>query len=802
MLKTALGALLSHWRRHPVQFATFIVGLSLATALWSAVQAINGEARASYAKAAQTLGQDRVAALVRKDGARFDQTTYIALRRAGWLVSPVIEGEKRFGDQRLKIYGIDPLTAPPQSQTVDLGESGSLADFVTPPGNFYTSPETAKKLAGQSTPPVRVVDAIPLGVVITDIGVAQGLLNAPGQVSRLLLSPTQTASRTPLAEIAPELEQRVPDAAGDLARLTDSFHLNLTAFAFLAFAVGLFIVHSAIGLAFEQRRPVFRTLRALGVSSRALVAIVGIELLGFAVVAGAIGVVIGYLIAVALLPDVAATLSGIYGASVPGSLALRPSTWVAGLGIAIFGTLISAAQGLFTVWRLPVLASAKPRAWAQASRQALVYQLIGAGLLLATAAVLMTSASGLVAGFVALAALLLGVALALPAMLMAGLHVGALLSRGVIANWFWADARQQLPGLSLALTAMLLALAANIGVGTMVSSFRSTFVGWIDQRLASELYVSARTEDEARALRDWLKARADAVLPIWNVDGDVAGMKAQIFGIADHATYRDKWPMLDGDSDVWDRIARGADAVINEQLARRKKIKVGDVIVLPDGFKPRVAGIYSDYGNPNAQVIIGIDRFMGLYPDASKLRYGVRIAPEKVASLVEDMKTTFDLPDSNFLNQQAAKEMSIKTFDRTFTVTGALNVLTLAVASLAMFASLLTIASMRLPQLAPLWAMGVTRPKLAVLEVFRSFVLATMTAIAAIPLGLMLAWVLLAVINVEAFGWRLPMLYFPWEWLRLAVLGILAVTLSAAWSAWHLARLKPAELIKVFADER
>ena len=45
-----------------------------------------------------------------------------------------------------------------------------------------------------------------------------------------------------------------------------------------------------------------------------------------------------------------------------------------------------------------------------------------------------------------------------------------------------------LPGLSLALMALMLALATNIGVGTMVSSFRQTFVGWLDQRLVSEFY--------------------------------------------------------------------------------------------------------------------------------------------------------------------------------------------------------------------------------------------------------------------------------------------------------------------------
>lgn len=48
MTGTALMALLSHWRRKPGQLATLIMGLGLATALWTSVQAINAEARASY----------------------------------------------------------------------------------------------------------------------------------------------------------------------------------------------------------------------------------------------------------------------------------------------------------------------------------------------------------------------------------------------------------------------------------------------------------------------------------------------------------------------------------------------------------------------------------------------------------------------------------------------------------------------------------------------------------------------------------------------------------------------------------
>ena len=51
MIAKVYPALFSHWLRHPLQLITLLTGLALATALWSAVQAINTEARSSYAQA-------------------------------------------------------------------------------------------------------------------------------------------------------------------------------------------------------------------------------------------------------------------------------------------------------------------------------------------------------------------------------------------------------------------------------------------------------------------------------------------------------------------------------------------------------------------------------------------------------------------------------------------------------------------------------------------------------------------------------------------------------------------------------
>ncbi|MFP3449375.1 ABC transporter permease, partial [Pseudomonas sp. SIMBA_067] len=79
----------------------------------------------------------------------------------------------------------------------------------------------------------------------------------------------------------------------NLARLTESFHLNLDALGCLSFVVGLFIVHAAIGLALEQRRGLLRTLRACGVSARMLLVSLGVELGVLSLLGGVLGVASG-----------------------------------------------------------------------------------------------------------------------------------------------------------------------------------------------------------------------------------------------------------------------------------------------------------------------------------------------------------------------------------------------------------------------------------------------------------------------------------------------------------------------------
>ncbi|MFK3969391.1 ABC transporter permease [Pseudomonas sp. NPDC087358] len=818
-----LKALLSHWRRHPVQFFSVLTGLWLATSLLTGVQALNSQARESYAKASQLIGGEPQKVLVAPNGANFSQDLFVSLRRAGWPVSPALRGRitlKDLPDQRLTLLGIEPVSLPVNTALAGQSlDTAQIVEFFSPPGSTWISPQTLQALglhegqqplseAGQALPPLHAQADMAPGLLLVDIGFAQQLLNQPGQISRLIL-PKDFAEDPPALpdEMKGELVIRKSGEDNDLGRLTESFHLNLDALGFLSFVVGLFIVHAAIGLALEQRRGLLRNLRASGVSARGLIASLIVELGALALLGGIAGVISGYWLASVLLPDVAASLRGLYGAEVAGHLNLSVWWWLSGLGVSLFGAFLAGTSSLLRAARLPLLALANAQAWHDTHARWLKRQGWVAGISAVIAVLAALFGNSLTLGFVLMASLLLGAALGLPVLLDSLLNALLGKSRSVLGQWFLADCRQQLPALSLALMALLLAMAANIGAGSMTSGFRQTFTHWLEQRLSAELYINPQNSAQAAPLQKWLSEQplTSAVLPNYQVSLQLKGWPAELFGVIDHAHYRQHWPLLESAAgDPWAALAKEDTLMLSEQLARRLKVGVGDQVKLPapDGEWPlRVVGIYADYGNPKGHILVNADHLLGHWPTLTPNRFNLRIDPHAIPQLLRVLHNRFTIDDNRIVDQIQLKAWSRQVFERTFAATAALNSLTLMVAGVALFISLLTQSQSRLGQLAPLWALGVTRRQLMLLNLAQTWLLAVLTLVLAIPLGLLLAWCLDAVINVQAFGWRLPLQVFPGQLLRLMLLAMLATLLASAWPLYRLYRTRPADLLRTFANE-
>ncbi|WP_210433161.1 ABC transporter permease [Vreelandella massiliensis] len=809
MILRVLLTLLAHYRRHPGQLAMLLLGLWVASALWSSVQAVNATAKESYARANQLFSAN-VDQLTRRDDQPLTREDYLTLRRAGWPVSPMLEGPLEIDGQRVTVIGIDPLTL--QSGNALGGNGAELTAFLTPPWQTQLAPETVALLGlsrqqasgarplveeNQRLPPLSLRTDLPSNTLVMDIAAAASLLDTDNRLSQLVTAPG--------ALTHPPEGYRLTRAASlaSPGELTDSFHLNLTALALLSLIVGLFIVQAALGLAMEQRLTTLRTLRALGVPARTLTLAIVLELLVFGLLGAALGLISGIWLAGHLLPDVANTLSSLYQADVHRTLVLPWHYWLGSLAITLGGLLLAGSGVLWRAARLDVLALGQSQAWRAGYQRQLTRMIQGAAVMaviaiaLAVWLTLLPPGQGVRVSFGFVAALLLCSALSLPPLLNGGLRLlQRVMHRHPLAHWAVADSQLQLPRLSLAMMALLIALATNLGVSSMVGGFRLTFLEWLDQRLAAPLYINA-APSTLTPMMDWLERRSDVTetLPTARGNAELLAMKnashpgstgerIALFGITTAPTITDQWPLLDtqtGRTDAW--AALNVNGVfINEQMAVGKGLAPGDALTLATPRGPEtltIAAVYPDYGNPRHELLMPTQTLIQ--------RFGAEIASiglalkegSDPATLRQALADTFDVSADALIDQHAIKRQATQIFERTFSITRALNGLTLGVAALALFATLLAQARERQRQLASLWALGVPRKALARLPLFQLGGLALMTGIVAIPLGIAITWTLVAIINVAAFGWRLPLHLFPGD-IVITLLTALGVALIAA----------------------
>lgn len=826
----ALLTLLSHYRRRPGQLLMLLLGLWVAGALWSGVQAINASARNNYDQAA-TLLHSGFSYLTRTDGRTLTRDDFIHLRRTGFLVSPLREGQLVSDTgTKLSVIGIDPLTLPTDSTLARTGGGSTLQEFIASPWQTRLTPDTRLRLGslptvnhGSALPPLIDTPGLPPDTLVMDISVASELLGAGSSLSGLII-----ASDT-LAQAPPGYTLISADTRMNPGELTQSFHLNLSAMALLALVVGLFIVQATLGLALEQRLGLLRTLRALGVPGRNLVMVLALELAVLGLIGTLVGLISGLWLAKALLPDVAATLQSLYGANVSDQLSLPWQYWLGSITMVLAGLFVAGSGVLWRASRISPLGLNQAQTWRASFQRQLVYQTLGGGLAAAAALILwlwltaLPSGEGLLISFGLVGCVMLASALWLPPLLSLSLtrlsHLISLASSRTptryrpLLQWSLADLQLQLPGLSLALMALLIALSANLGVNSMVGGFRLTFLEWLDQRLPADLYLKPPAA-QFDAIESWLTRQDSVAERLTTTEATTRLLKVSspsdtervfdlpisVYGITPGDTITSAWPLLatlDDRKSAWKAFQEG-DAFINEQLARREQITPGDNVTLdaPDGPKSlHVVGIYPDYGNPRGEVLLTTSLVRQLFrvPPSS---IGIVIRPGRpVAPFQRLLSERFDLTSQTLRDQREVKASAKAIFERTFTITRALNGLTLGVAALALLATLLAQAHERRQRLVTLWAIGVPRWQLLTIQLCQLAGASLVTGLLAIPLGIAITVCLVWGINVAAFGWRLPLHLFPVTMALTLSASVLVALLAAVLPMVRLWRSPPQALL-------
>ena len=265
------------------------------------------------------------------------------------------------------------------------------------------------------------------------------------------------------------------------------------------------------------------------------------------------------------------------------------------------------------------------------------------------------------------------------------------------------------------------------------------------------------------------------------------------------------WPLIRSTEDTWRKVESGSGLLINEQLFRRFDLKLGDALsfkTYSGTLNLRISGVYSDYGNPKGQIMLPLNLFRKHFPDIPSLRYAISTTEPTASSLANSLTKQFSLSINQITNQSEIKNFSQRIFRQTFEVTTALSYLTLAIAGVAMFTSISTLSDIRIGQLGSLWVLGLSRKKLLKIELFRALILTSIIFLFSIPVGISVLFVINNSINVSAFGWQLPTYYFPYQWLNLFIVSLIATVISNFVHCMKIYQSSPADLLRLFQYDR
>ena len=810
--------LLAQLKETPGRLLITVAAIALGVALGGAVFLVNEAALNEFGLATKRLvGEADVVVRGPREG--FSEQILVSLARdaAVEVASPVLELNVALPGRRdtLKVLGLDPFRAA-TLQPALIGEIGADIFKLFAPDGIYLSNSAAQELdlrrgdslqviVGNAPTTLRVLgilseDNYVQALGLMDLASAQWTLQRIGQLNRidLRLAPGTDveAFRRALAlslpsgvvAVAPQVER---DRAVSVTR---AYRVNLNMLALVALWTGAFLVFSTQSLAVLRRRRSLALLRALGATQGQ----VQWSLIGEGAVLGAAGSLLGVLLAALIAAAVLKFLTGDLG---NGQLRAVGASLRSGLmPILMFFMLGTLVAGI-GAW-LPARAAAR-----QAPARALKggdgdYAVVartswrfGLGLLaLGSGLAWLPPVAGLpVFGYAAIAALLFGAVLLLPALTLRALGLAPGTHR-IVLDTAVAQLRENVGISTLSLASVIVSFSLMVAMAIMVYSFRVSFEHWLGKLLPADLQIREPVGNDTAY---WTALDQDGM-------ASVAGVSRIEFRRTTHL-------LLDSERAPITLIARAETAAqaagelplirsmaqppagatppawISEALQDLYGYKLGDRISLPLAGRSRtftVAGIWRDYARLSGAVVITRPAYIEASGDRSANEGSIWLeASADPAAIEAALRARFARGDSvEILTSSALRERSLQIFDRAFAITYALEAIAVIIGLMGVSFAASSTALARRAEFGMLRHVGMMRRQVVGMLAAEGILTSVFGVAYGLALGTGLSLVLVFVVNRQSFNWSIDLAVPAWQLGVLCATLILAAALTAIWS--------------------
>jgi putative ABC transport system permease protein len=794
-------------RRDPLRTALTILAVALGVAVVVAIDLAGDAATGSFRASLQTL-VGKTDLEIRANGG-IDERWMAQLTALPLDVrfSPVMEAQANVaGVGSVPLYGFDLLGQ--EGLVVSKALAARLHGAVSLTINVDGRPRTFAV--------ARTIDASTAEFLALDIAAAQQALGRYGKVDRIDVA---VGGGEDFARVEQAIRSLLPAGyliekpgarSDENQRMLRAFRWNLRVLSYISLVVGAFLIYNTISVSIVRRRAEIGILRAMGASRATVLWLFLSEALLFGLAGAALGVLLGRVLAGGTVELISGTVNALYTTSRPTPIELTPAEWVAamctGVAVALASAFAPAREAMRVAPTEAMSRGAHEHHARLRWRRGLAWS---AGLaVLALAASQAAPVGGYpVGGYISALLCVAAAALAAPALVLAvnGATRG-LASRRVESLLAGRSLAASLSRTSVVVGALATAIAMMASVGIMVGSFRETVALWLDIQLRADLYVMPAMRTGA-GMHPAIPAEVPGIL------SSVPGVAAtDLFHALDFRFRGERTTLGAGNLEIVRRYGRlrflGAEdrdailrslpgqdrAVVTEPFANKFGVKAGDRLSIPLGDRSvvfTIAGIYYDYSSSQGMLIMDRTTLLKYLPNQPVTNIAVYLAPGADSERVqhEMQLRTAGMGIAIAPNRQL-RRVSMEVFDRTFSITWALEAVAILVATLGAANSLLALVLDRRRELGLLRYLGASTGQIRGMILTEAAFLGLFAAILGLALGFSLSLLLIFVVNKQSFGWTIQF-YPPWGLLGAALLLIWCVTvLAGLYPARVAARLK------------
>ena len=850
--------------QHPWQLALAILGIALGVAVVISIDLAMESSLTAFEQAGKAFSGTATHRIIAGDGG-LDERLYTRLRVEQGIqkIAPVISAYVQLtqqADESFKLVGIDPFIEKslqavwPQQQNANK-TSDFLSRLLSEPNTALMSEQTARRLhlkindeltvmadnreqrlkvIGLLAPDNAVSEQVLARLIITDIATAQEVLGLFGRLSSIEVlmdkndpdaapAPGRSAAYTPsLAITLTKIRAMLPANAllvstdsqsESMKEMTLAFSINLKAMGLFSLLVGMFLIYNTMTFLVVQRRRLIGSFRAIGVTRRQIFKLIIGEAFLLAIIGTLIGIALGIALGQGLLYLISETINAIYFRIDTASLMVTPVQIGKGVLLGIGATLLAVLPPAFEATRFsPVTVLTRSQLESGSRRLIKIAGLISLVLIPGGMALAFFSGKSISSGLSSVFLLLSGFALLTPVCTLLFMKlIERLFGRmlGILGRLPARMVSAEVSRTGIAIAALMIAVAATIGMDLMIGSFRQTVAQWLQVSLPADLYVSLPGEKMTadKALADQRLKEKLAKLPNVQMLSSVLHTKiisddefTQVSVFELNAKLKKSFIFKHNvDDDLWNRFELQQSVIVTEPYAYHHEVRIGQKILLKtaQGKLPfEVIAIYADYKGDRGHLAMSRQNYLHFWPDLGYSGIGVYAKDGVDLQQLENQLRKLVTAEHSVKSNRAIYKASMEIFEQTFTITETLRWLSAAIAFTGVFSALMALQFERTRQLGILRAIGITPRQLTALIVSETGLMGLVAGLFAIPAGYVVAYVLIFVVYQRSFGWTMVFYFDPWVIYQGLALAFIAALLAGIFPALKMAQTKPAEALR------